>query len=305
VCLHYSEATCAWPAESHDEAVNLSDIEGPITNGFWSNLSGAVWNPVSRTLWLVENGDGTIWAAVEDGDGFAIAEPGGHRAEWNIEGDIEAITQADFSEENVIYVLNEWGAKVHEIDVSDPTDLVMSNTWDLGAYVGPGAEALTFVPDEHLAAQGFVAADDAAYQSVHGMGGLMLVGEQGAGYINAFDLNRDTGEFIHVGRYATGRDETAGLEFDRSTGVLYIWHDDDYDELEAVHLSSTPAAEGPPRLDMIITYSAPALGLLMSSNREGIALAPIQDCVDGRRSLWMTTDGGQLWALTQFVLFPC
>ncbi len=309
VCLHYATptagSTCPWPAESHTDAVNLTDIEGPIPNGFYGNLSGAVWNPVSRTLWLVENGDDTIWAVVEDGDGFAIAQPGGTRAEWNITGDLEGITQADFTEENVIYVMNEAGGLIHELDMSDPTNPVMNNTWNLGAIVGPSAEAITFVPDEFLTAQGFVADDGSAYVSTRGMGGLMLVGEQGAGQINAFDLDRTTGEFVHVGRYATGRDETAGLEFDRSTGVLYIWHDAGYDELELVHLSSTTAPTGPPRLDTIITYSAPELGLLMSSNREGIALAPISDCKDGLRSLWMTTDGGKLWSLTQFIRFPC
>ena len=45
-----------WPAEPIGDSVNLTPIEGPEPNDFWEDLSGAAWNPLSRTLWLCRNG---------------------------------------------------------------------------------------------------------------------------------------------------------------------------------------------------------------------------------------------------------
>ena len=158
------------------------------------------------------------------------------------------------------------------------------------------------MPDSFLSDQGFVDGQGQPYTSTQGMGGLMFVGVQGGGNLFVFDLNRETGEAVFVGEYQTGANETAGLEFDRSTGKLFIWHDSDIDSLEVTRLSSTGGV-----MDEMMTFAglgSPLLGNA-STNYEGIAIRPIEDCTDGGRDSFMTIDGGRIWALLQFQLFPC
>ncbi|RLB55830.1 MAG: hypothetical protein DRJ42_05080 [Deltaproteobacteria bacterium] len=180
------------------------------------------------------------------------------------------------------------------------------NQWILRAEIaGSGSEGLTFVPDEFLSAQGFVDASGTPYVSAGGMGGLFFVGHQSAGQLYVFDMNRTTGGYTFVGEYQTGGDETAGLEFDRSTGQLFIWHDSSIDQIEVVRLSSTVAAGGR-RMDTIVTYDGPELITLMSNNIEGIAVKPIEDCTAaGKRDLFLTIDGGRIWSLFLYSDFPC
>jgi hypothetical protein len=120
------------------------------------------------------------------------------------------------------------------------------------------------------------------------MGGLMFVGHQNGGSVFVFDLNRADSSFRFIGEYRTSYAETAGMEFDRSTGVLYVWHDDNFDILESLSLASTSiAGESARRFTTLRIFDGPD-----HSNNEGIALMPISDCKDGVRSLFMTVDGG-------------
>ena len=50
-----------WPAEPLALARNLTGIEGPEPNEFHDDLSGAAWNPETRTLWLCRNGAAVYW----------------------------------------------------------------------------------------------------------------------------------------------------------------------------------------------------------------------------------------------------
>jgi hypothetical protein len=113
-------------------------------------------------------------------------------------------------------------------------------------------------------------ADGSLYTSTNGMGGLMFVGHQSGGYVHVFDLNRGNNSYNYVGKYKTGRSETAGLEFDRSTGRLYIWHNvgSTSNFLEIVKLSSYMDGEER-RLRQIVEYEGPRTG-----NLEGFALVP-------------------------------
>jgi hypothetical protein len=69
-------------------------------------------------------------------------------------------------------------------------------------------------------------------------------------------------------------------------------------------LSSTDVGAGR-QLDPLVTYGAPSTTLLQTTNREGFAVAPVDECVDGKRRAWMTTDGGNAYSLLLFVDFPC
>jgi hypothetical protein len=282
-----------WPAEPIAESVNLTPIEGPVPNDFYADMSGCSWNPVTRRLWVVKNrGPSKFWAIVEDGAGsFRIDDRDGNRAEWTGFGDLESITQANL-DEDVVYLLIEGDEHVVSYDVSVYGSETLLNDWDLRAYLplngDNGSEGLAFVPDSFLSAAGFVDGTGAPYVSTEGLGGLMLVGHQNGGGIFAFDLNPTTGGFKFVGEYKTSYTETAALEFDRSTGVLYVWHSGNFDTLERVSLASTPVAgQSYRRFVSEKIFDGPD-----HMNNEGIALMGIEDCVDGTRSLFMATDNG-------------
>ncbi len=190
---------------------------------------------------------------------------------------------------------------------SDYSDVSRVHNWSLAEIENgnSGGEGLTFVPDTFLVAQGFVDPLGSPYQSVNGMGGLMFVGFQGNGDLYVYDLNPDDNDgVIFVGQYKTGGNETAGLEFDRSTGVMHIWHDENIDQLEIVTLASEVVGNGR-KMATQVTYSGPDLTAEMASNIEGIAVVPVDACVDGRRRLWLLTDGGNCFALLMYEDFPC
>lgn len=162
---------------------------------------------------------------------------------------------------------------IREYDVSQYGVVVQNHSWDIRAQCpessGSGPEGITFVPDVWLQQEAFRAANGNLYTSTNGMGGLMFVGHQSGGYIHVFDLNRVNNSYSYVGKYKSGQSETAALEFDRSTGKLYIWHNvGSVNFLEVVKLSSY-VDSGERRLRQIVEYVGPRTG-----NLEGFALLP-------------------------------
>jgi hypothetical protein len=125
----------------------------------------------------------------------------------------------------------------------------------------------------------------------------MFVGHQNAGGLYVFDLNRTTGAFDFVGRYATAYDETSGLEFDRSTGELHIWHNTSGNVIEISDLTSVAAGFGPRKMTTTRLIAGPRTG-----NLEGIASTPNST---GEGWWWFTDDGNRNGAaLTWFQQFP-
>ena len=265
-------AASPWPAEPTSQAVKLTGLD-PAFNAV--NMSGAAWSSATRTLWLANN-SGEFWALVEDGAGsFRVAtNAAGTKARWSPGGDLESICQADFTQP-LVYLMDENGW-IREYDTSQYGVIQENRNWDIRAQcpeVGgtSGPEALTFVPDEWLQRENFQAPNGLPYVSSNGMGGLMFVGHQDGGYVHVFDLNRTNNSFAYVGRYKTGEAETSGLEFDRSTGKLYVWHNIGSNYLEVTELNSY--LEGSERrLRPLIKYVGPRTG-----NLEGFALAPTAD----------------------------
>lgn len=295
-----------WPAEAFGSSENLTAIEGPGENDFHSDLSAAVWNPVTRTLWLGRNGPGgtnsKLWAVAEDGDGsFEIASKDGNRGEWTNFGDLEGVTQADFSEE-VVYLMIEGEERIKEYDVSTYGTAILNNNWNTRNFLprngGSGAEGITFVPDSALSSAGFVDQNGDLYTSTQGMGGLMFVGHQNGGAVFVFDLNRGTEGFVFVGEYLTGQADTSGLEFDRSTGRLYMYHDRGIDILSVSDMASTPVSGQVRQLNILQSYNGPT-----PQNNEGIAVFPADECVGGERSFFLTIDDGGDTSLSWYKQF--
>lgn len=270
-CVWMGLAADPWPAEAWTSAETLTHLD----SDFGNNMSGAFWNPQSREFWVCCNGGpSAFWALVEDeSNSFMIATNGfGTQAKYDLgSGDFEGICQADYSE-TVVYILVEGVGQIREYDVSSYGAAALNTQWNISANVptsgGSGSEGITFVPDEWLAQEHFVDGNGALYLSTNGMGGLMFVAHQNGGRVYAFDLNRTNGAFHFVGAYRTSYTESSGLEFDRSTGLLYIWHNIGPNYLEVTELSSyQDGAER--RFTPLANFLAPKSG-----NLEGIAIVP-------------------------------
>jgi hypothetical protein len=96
----------------------------------------------------------------------------------------------------------------------------------------------------------------------------MLVAHQNGGRVYAFDLGPAAGNARFVGAYRTSRGESSGLEFDRSTGLLHVWHNTGPNFLEVTRLSSRVDGRER-RLETVVEFAGPKGG-----NLEGIAIAP-------------------------------
>lgn len=260
-----------WPGEAWRDAVVLTGLDDDFRN----NLSGAHWNEATRTLWVCLNGPGRFWALVPDGrGGFAVARSSGRVGEFEAPGDLEGITQADPGDDTV-YVMVEGADRIRRYDVSVLGAPELINEFDIGPYVpayngSAGSEGIAFVPDAALAARGFVDGAGRPYTSRNGMGGLMFVAHQRDGAIYVFDLDPTDNGVDFVGRYLTARGESSGLEFDRSTNHLYVWHNTGGNTLEITDLGSSAASGGARRFDTVREIEAPKGG-----NLEGFALTPV------------------------------
>jgi hypothetical protein len=270
-CVRTGQAADPWPAEAWAAAETLTHLDGDFEN----NMSGAAWNPKTETFWVCCNGGpSAFWALTEDeSNSFMIATNGsGTQAKYDLgKGDFEGICHADYSEPTV-YIMVEEDDQIREYDVSVYGSAVLNLQWNIAAHVptsgGAGSEGITFVPNEWLMKEHFVDGNGTPYLSTNGMGGLMLVAHQNGGRVYAFDLNPTNSAFHFVGAYATSRSESSGLEFDRSTGLLYIWHNTGPNYLEVTELSSyQDGAER--RLTPLAEFLGPKSG-----NLEGIAIVP-------------------------------
>ena len=265
-----AEAAEPWPGEAWQQSQVLTELDPD----FRSNLSGAHWNEATRTLWVCTNGPGRFWALVPDGrGGFAVARDGDQVGEFSAPGDLEGITQAD-PQDQTVYVMVEGADLIRRYDVSTLGRPVLVNEFSIGAHVPAnngwaGSEGITFVPDAALQARGFVDARGERYVSRHGMGGLMFVAHQAGGGVYVFDLDPSNNGVHFVGSYLTNRGESSGLEFDRSTNHLYVWHNTGSNYVEVGDLTSVVDG-GRRRLNVVREFVGPKRG-----NLEGIALSPV------------------------------
>jgi len=230
------------------------------------------------------------WSHIDGAEPYPLGELN-QRGEWTGFGDLEDVAFADYREDTV-YLIIEGEERIKEYDVSTYGVAILRNDWDVSPYLplsgGSGAEGLTFVPDPYLAAAGFVDRNAQPATSHHGMGGFMFVGHQNGGGAFVFDLDRGNGALDFVGEYRTSYTEAAALSFDRSTGFLYVRHDADFHTLEKCGLSSTAVSGQTYRqLDTVRVYDGPD-----HRNNEGVSVLPIEECTEGRRSIFMTIDDG-------------
>lgn len=297
-------AAAPWPGGT-ESAIPIAGAD--------SDLSGATWNPVSESLWVVRQ-NRQVWEYGYDSisGSFALLQtlvlPSG------IGSDIEACAQVDHSAVNELYTLDEDNGRIARVVDIDGTPTV-ARVWNLlipnnGHALPPenggaGPEGMEFVPDADLLAAGFRFPDGSAFTgSIKGMGGLMFVGHQIGGALHVFDVNPGLSEdFVNHGAFLTSAGEIAGLHFDRTSGLMYVWHNSgDVNSLEISKLSSNGSVG---TIDTLERYDS----AMPTGNLEGVAVAGLTACgrfgsADSERAFFLTGDGGSP-NLLQFDAFPC
>ncbi|MCX5752004.1 MAG: hypothetical protein NT099_10180 [Candidatus Saganbacteria bacterium] len=281
VSLPTTVSTSAWPGETWQSSTILTGLD---PTGFNSNMSSATWNPETRMFWVCRNGGpSAFWALDEDGVGsLKIATSGGVQAKFVTSeavnhGDFEGICQVNYDESNV-YVIDERVGIIKKYDVSVYGHYpVWIRQWDISANIpaydgSQGPEGITFVPDEWLSYWDFVDGSGNPYpSSVNGMGGLMFIAHQNGGRVYVFDLDPNSSTKTFVGAYKTRQIESSDLEFDRSNGHLYVWHNTGSNYLEVTTLSSYVSG-GERHLATLAEFVAPKTG-----NLEGFGFQPASD----------------------------
>ena len=296
----FLKAQNSWPAESWQNSLNLTALD-PL---FSQNLSGTYWNEETQRLWVCVNNPGTVFCLrkKEGADVWLIDSVAGIPCRFSIGGDIESVCQADDSD-STFYVTDESTSVIKRYKVKSNGQFQLLKSFDtspfLPAYVnGLGAEGLAFVPDFWLQNNGFRKANGDLYGGNSASGGLFFIAHQNGGQIYAFDLQPVTAAVTYIGGYKTARIESSGLEFDRSTGKLFIWHNIGTNYIEVTDLTSNVSGTGR-QINKLVEFNGPKGG-----NLEGIAFTPA--CSD--KHWYFSTDDGNSngMALMWFRQFdPC
>jgi hypothetical protein len=114
------------------------------------------------------------------------------------------------------------------------TDLTATHDWNLTADIPAaganlGLEAITWVPDSYLLANGFIdestlAAYDPSRYPGHGTG-IFFVGVEATGAIYGYALDHTTGGFQRVATLSSGQISVMDLAFDRDVGQMWAYCD--------------------------------------------------------------------------------
>lgn len=181
--------------------------------------------------------------------------------------------------------------------------------WKLGAEfpaigANAGLEALDFVPDSFLVAQGFRdeargrTYDPAAYPRKVA-GGVFLTAAEAAstgGKVKAFVLN-DNGSFVRVATIANPLGLVRALEFDEHAGTLWIACDDDCDG----RVAAARIRDG--RFVVARVHARPTgLG---NFNHEGFTVAPQARCSNGSRPVFWANDANNEGHAIRQGTLPC
>jgi hypothetical protein len=278
-------ADLTWPGSSsvsygdnkNEFDENMSDGEFDGTDYMWAiqnepsqlyrlHLSGTIWNIDSKVILNYPDGSG--------------------------KPDSEDITTTD--ESKIVYVSVERnGEDSKSSDISQPgilrynvasysngQHLSATNFWDMTSMLpksdpNKGLEALTWIPDSFLVANGFYDQNTGkTYAPLnykkHG-NGLFFAGLESNGYIYAVALTIDAaipyGQVVIVQTIQGALDAIMSLEFDPATGYLWGGCDNSCDGKMSVY---APASTG--KYHSVAVFKPPT-GLSSSFNIEGFSIA--------------------------------
>ncbi|MEC5183861.1 hypothetical protein RCH12_001320 [Cryobacterium sp. MP_3.1] len=303
--------TAAWPGSAEVRTVDPAGVLGGNMSGLAYEAAGAA-GTAGDVLWAAKNGTGALYKLVADGAGWVPDTTAGwgagkplHYTDGTGDVDAEGVTLTSAGADGGLFIASERNNAVSGVsrpavlryDASATgTQLTASMEWNLTAdlpVVGAnaGLEAIAWVPDSFLVAQGMLdertnAAYDPALYAGHGTG-LFFVGLEANGAIYAYALDQASGGYTRVATIASGFSGVMDLEFEASTGRFWAVCDDTCTGRSAVlEIAQSGASDG--RFGVTTVYERPAS--MPNLNNEGFALAPQSACVSGAKPVFWADD---------------
>lgn len=303
----YGVDTVPWPgsqsvATSDPQDAFVSDVSKGDVSGlaFDQDEPGVLWAVKNKSRLFKLTKAGGLWTPVTT-DGWAggkallfangAGEPDTEGITVGPDGALYATSERDNVAGSV--ALN----TVLRYDPDQPGPLTATAQWTLDADFPEldtiaggsnlGFEGLTWVPDDHLVAGGFVdqstsAAYDPADYAGHG-GGLFLMALENDGALYAYALG--AGLQHRVARIPTGFPHVMDVSFDPERRQVWAVCDDTCDgQTSQLELGATGAFE------VVGGYDRPSG--MPDLNNEGFAIAPRATCTDGVKEVVWADDAG-------------
>jgi hypothetical protein len=298
-----------WPGSSSVATVDAS-------NAFGGNLSGLFYQPAASgqtpVLWAVQNSPSKLYNLVWNGSSFVKNSANNWNAGKTLRypngtgaPDAEGVTKAELTS-SMIYVATERdGSGSNRFSIlsydtnATGSSINASNEWNLTSDLPAvsstnlGLEAIAWVPDSFLTSKQFkddntgLAYDPANYPN-HGSG-LFLVGLEANGQIYAYALNLSGSSFVRVATIASGHKQIMALSFDRDSGALWAYCDNNCSNRS--HLLGIDTTVGSATKGKFVVKKAHNRPSGMSNiNNEGIAIAPESECVGGQKPFYWADD---------------
>jgi hypothetical protein len=280
---------------------------------FGGNLSGLFYQPVTGSqpavLWAVQNSPSKLYNLQWNGSNYVkntanswsagktLRYPNGSGAP-----DAEGVTMAELSSPALYVSTERDGSGANRFSVlrydssATGSTLNATNEWNLTsdlpvvASTNLGLEAIAWVPDTYLQANGFIDENtglpyDPANYSAHGTG-LFFVGLEANGQIYVYALNHSGSSYVRIASFASQHSAIMDLSFDRDNKILWAYCDNNCSNRS--HLFAIDTVLGSPTRGKFIlrkAYNRPSS--MPNYNNEGIALAPEAECVNGLKTfIW-------------------
>ena len=318
--------TSPWPGSDDVQTVDGTAV-------FGGNLSGLTYEAAGSgqpaVLWAARNGPGAMFRLVFSGGIWTPDATNGWSAGKLLrfpdglgEPDAEGITIVAGASSGGVYVASERNNSANSVsrnsilrfDASAAgSTLTATHEWNLTAdlpAVGAnlGIEAITWIPDSMLVANGFYDESKArayvpADYASHGTG-IFFVGVEANGIIYAYALHHATNSATRVATIVTGFPGVMGMEYDRDTGYLWATCDDGCGNTTGVlqiDVSVGSLTRG--RFLAPRRYARPST--LPNINNEGFAFAPQSACMAGRKSVFWADDSETAGHSIRSATIPC
>ncbi|MEA5554777.1 hypothetical protein VB713_28030 [Anabaena cylindrica UHCC 0172] len=281
-------AYTAWPTTTTVVTVN--------TGTFGGNMSGLFYEPA--TLWAVQNSPSKLFKMVPSGSNFVKDTTNGWSSGKTLRypngsgaPDAEGITKGELTSTTIYVATERDGSGNSKLSVLEyetsgsATTLNATKEWNLTSNLpsvssNAGLEAIAWVPDSYLVANGFIdestsAAYDPTRYSSHGTG-LFFVGLEANGKIYAYALKSDS-TYTKIATISSGNNKIMDLSFDRDNNTLWAYCDNNCtnrSNLLAIDTTVGSATKG--KFIRKKAYEKPSS--MANLNNEGIAMKPNSEC---------------------------
>lgn len=334
-----SSAITAQPWPGPQEVTNADNTD------FGQNMSGLFYvpgtSPSQDYMWGVENGDSgaplntgqsSLFKLVRDADGNWGPAAGWehgiklHYADGSGQPDAEGVTAVG----GKVFVsterdnLNSGVSRVSilEFDPSTVADGAMNAVaqWELEPDLGPGtdanltsadanlgAEAVTFVPDAYLVANGFRTDAGALYDPTkygEHMGGVFFTGLEKNGNLYGYVLG--AGGVTRVSTFSSGFNQIMDAAWDPSQDAMWLDCDNGcLGQTSVVKLNTTVGDPNQGHFQAVAIYDRPTGG--PNINNEGFTFQPASECdtATNTRTVWWADDGDDSGHAIRSATAPC